>query len=322
MNKRQCNLIVIFVHSMLALFAANAPAQSYPSRQITFVAPYAIGSLTDTLQRVAVIEASKILGQTIVYESRPGANNRLSLTAIRNAPADGYTLAGVLDGLIVLQPLVDPAFKLQPVQDYMPVAVQIESALAFISSAARPYRDIDGLRAFAKANPGKLNMAVGIGGSSHVFAERIRAAMGIDFAIIGYKGSAQSYIDLAAGRIDLVLATDKSLVESGKLVALATTGRERWSSLPKVPTLTEAGVPVAGTLWLSVIAHKNTPPEIVARLNSAFSAAVRTPEFIKKIEGTGYAAMPAMAPDAIVAYIKSEMAAMEPVIRQAGIKLE
>lgn len=314
-------LAAVLVMSAPAALAQQAQPSTWPTRQITFIAPYAVGGGSDNLQRAAVIEAGKLLNQTIVYENRPGGNSRLGINAIKNAPADGYLITGALDGLLVVQPLVDASYKLQPMQDYLPVAMQFQSALAFIASGQKPFRDMAGLIAYARANPGKLNMAISIGGSSHVIAERIRNTGNIDITLIGYKGAAQSYVDLRAGRIDLVLASDKNLVD-GQLIALATTGKERWSSLPNVPTLSEAGVPVAQTLWFGVVARLGTPPDVVAKLNRAFSGAVRTPEFTKRAEGTGYTIMPAWNPDEITAFIKSEMTAMDPIIRKANIKLE
>lgn len=304
-----------------AAFPQPAPA-AWPTRQITFIAPYAVGGLSDTLQRAAVLEAARLIGQNIVYENRPGGNSRLGINAIRNAPADGYLVTGALDGLLVVQPLVDASYKLQPLQDYIPVAMQFQSALAFIASGQRPFRDLAGMLAFARANPGKLNMAIGIGASSHVIAERIRNAAGIDITLIGYKGAAQSYVDLRAGRIDLVLASDKTLVDSGQLVALATTGKERWPSLPNTPTLTEGGVPVAQSLWFGVVARTGTPPDVVAKLNKAFTGAVRAPDFTKRAEGTGFTIMPALGPEDMAGFIKAEMAAMDPIIKKANIKLE
>ena len=318
----KCFIGALIALPMAAMLAATAIAQSYPAKPITYIYPFPPGGPSETPLRAAVTEASAMLGQPIVFENRPGANSRLSVVAMRNAPADGYLIAAVIDGLLTSQPLLDPDFRFLPNRDYAPVALHVEATLRLMGPPSLPFKDIKSLVAYAKANPRKLNVAVTIGSSSHIIAERIREAAGIDMTMIGYKGSSQSYVDLMAGRVDLVVGSDKALVEAGKLVAFATTGRERWAGLPNVPSLTESGIPVVASLWYGAIVHPNTPPEIVARLNSVFTAAVRTPVFTKKLETSAFPPMAPLSSEGMASFIKSEMTMLEPIIRKAGIKME
>lgn len=321
-NGCKCFVAALLALPMACLVASGAGAQSYPSRPITYVYPFPPGGPSEAPLRVAASEASRLLGQPVLFENRPGANSRLSIVAMRNAPPDGYLISAVIDGVLTSQPLLDPDFKFLPIRDYAPVALQVEATLRMLGPTSLPFKDIKGLIEYARANPRKLNVAVTIGASSHIIAERIREAAGIEVTMVGYKGSSQSYVDLVAGRVDLVMGSDKALVDAGKLIALATTGRERWAGLPNVPTLVESGIPLVTSLWYGVIVHPNTPPEIVARLNSVFNAAVRTPAFNKRGDTSSYTAMAAVTPEGMAAFIRSEMAALEPVIRKAGIKME
>ncbi len=321
-NRFKCFIAALFALPMTGLIPLNASAQSWPSRPITYIYPFPPGGPSEAPLRAAATEASRLLGQPVVFENRPGANSRLSIVAMRNAPPDGYLISAVIDGVLTSQPLLDPEFKFQPLRDYAPVALQVEATLRLMGPTSLPFKDIKGLIDYAKANPRKLNVAVTIGSSSHIIAERIREAAGIEVTMVGYKGSSQSYVDLVAGRVDLVVGSDKALVDAGKLIALATTGRQRWAGLPNVPTLVESGIPVVTSLWYGVIAHPNTPPEIVAKLNNAFNAAVRTPAFNKRVETSAFTAMAALTPEGMAAFIRSEMTALEPVIRKAGIKME
>lgn len=307
---------------LLAALSSLAQGQAFPSRPVTYIYPFPPGGPSEIPLRAAAAEAANLLGQPVVFENRPGANSRLSVLAMRNAPADGHLVAAVIDGLLTSQPLMDPDFRFLPGRDYAPVVLHVEATLRLMGPPKLPFRDMRGLVAHARANPGKLNVAVTIGSSSHIIAERIREAAGIDLTMVGYKGSSQSYVDVMAGRVDLVVGSDKALVDSGKLVAFATTGRERWSGLPNVPTLMESGIPMSASLWYGAIVHPNTPPEIVARLNGVFNAAVRTPAFAKKLETSAFTAMPALNPEGVAGFIKAEMAALEPVIRKAGIKMD
>lgn len=291
---------------------------------MTIVLPFAPGSNTELSARAIGTAAGKVLGQTVIFENRTGANGRLGVSALQRAPLDGSLVAAAADGVLVSQPLADSSFKLEIDKDYVPIAFLFDSPLVLAAHPSVPFRDVKGLIAYAKANPRKLNFAVGNATSSHFLAEMFRQAAGIEVSMVPYKGAAQSVVDLLAGRVDLLFisTTVKPYIESGKLVGLATSGKERWSPFPTLPTVTEAGAPMGATVWFGLIAPPGTSRDVVSRLSSAFRAAARSAEVSALLDRYGFVSRPDMAPAEFAAYIRSELSAWGPVIRKSGIKLE
>ncbi len=308
--------------ALSALMAGHATAQAFPTRPITVIFPYTAGSGGDIIARAVSTEAGKLLGQPLVYENRPGANSRLGLTALNNAPGDGHVLNIVSDGVLVSQPIADPDFKMEAGKNYTPISVVFDGPLVLASHPSKPFRDMKGLAEYARANPGKLNFAVAAGAPSHFFAERLNRVMSIDITLIPYKGGAEAATATLAGQTDLVVSQSvKQMVDTGKLIALATTGRERWKVFPETPTLREAGVSFAASVWYPLIAPAGVSKEVAATLNSAFNRAAQSPEVLKKMTDIGLAPV-RMSPEEVTAFIKSELDAWGPIIRKAGIKLQ
>jgi len=296
-------------------------AQAFPSRPITMLFPFPAGTATEAAYRLINAEASKILGQPVVIEIRPGANARLGVTAVRNAPGDGYLLAIVNDSIVVSQPIADPGFKLESGKDYVPVGLQFEFPLALYARPTLPFRDLKGLIGYAKANPGKLNFATSP--TTQFPAELLRQAADIQVTYIPYKG-AEMMLDMAAGRIDATItgATGKPFVDSGKILALATTGNQRWEPFPNVPTLAEAGVPVEYTVWFGLVAAPGTSTVVIAKLNDAFNVAIKSPDVLKAFKSYGYvAASRATTSKEFSAFIQSQFGVWEPVIRKSGMRI-
>ena len=307
------------------LFSATAAAQTYPARAITFVYPYPPGSASDTAYRTIILEVSKRLGQTIVYENRPGAGGRVGLDLILKAAADGYTI-GMLNIVIgVSQPLIDPRFTIDPVKDYTPVVLAVESYLLMVARAGEPYRDFKGLLDYARSNPGKLNMSSpGPGTGAHLVLALLTSRSGATITHIPYKGTAPATQAILSGEVHLTLAdtTVKPFVDSGKLLALATTGAQRWASFPNVMTFDEAGLPgVHYSAWSGVIGPPGMPRPVVDRLNRAFIEAMVAPEVRSKLEGAGLASRGG-TPEDWTALIKAELGLWRPVISAANIKLD
>lgn len=309
---------------MCCVWAGLSLAQGYPNRPITFIFPYPSGAALEGLLRQLHVEVSKQLGQPIVFENRPGANTRLGINAIRQAKPDGYTLTFATDSILVHQPLADPEFKLEPGKDYVPVTFLTRNLLVFAANPAVPFRDVKGLIAYAKANPGKLNVGFGAGSPLHFAAEFFRQRAGIDVAMIPYRGTPDALTALLAGQVDLEFgsATFKPHVDSGKLVALATSGQERWDMFPSVPTLVESGVQMVQSTWGGVLAPANTPPDIVQKLYSAYNSALRLPEIAKRFQELAFIPDVNMSPNDFGALVKSETELWRPIIQKAGIKLQ
>ena len=232
------------------MFGTESSGQAYPtSRPITIAYQFGPGAF-DTMLRPLSTEVGKLLGQSVIFENRPGANGRLVLNSMKTAKPDGYYLGYPINGTLIHLPLADANFKLEVNKDYLPVAFVIETAQVLTAHPEVPFRDIKGMIAYAKANPNKLNVAVNLGGASHFIAELIKYTAGIDMAMIPYKSSQAGMLDLVSGRVQLAISsgTAKPFVDSGKLVAVATTAQQRWKAFPNQPTFSEAGLPIVSTV--------------------------------------------------------------------------
>lgn len=303
----------------------NAQAQTFPDRPIAFVYPYPPGSATEVAFRAIVQEASRRLGQPIVFENRSGAVGRIGFEHVLRSAPDGYTL-GLLNNILgVSLPLIDPKTYVEPGRDYTPVALTVESFLILVARGGEPYRDVRGLIEFARANPGKLNMATpGTGTGAHLVLALLGARAGANIAHIPYKGTAPATLAILSGEVNLTL-TDTSVrthVESGKLIALATTGAQRWASFPNVPTFEEQGLKgVVYGAWSGVMGPPGMPAAVVTRLNRAFAEALGAPEVKGRLDAAGLSGRGG-PPEEWTAKIRSELASWRPVIQGANIKLD
>jgi len=306
---------------MLVALGQNAAAQGFPSRPITVLFPYSGGTVIEQVYRAMNAEASKLLGQQVLLETRAGANGRLGVTALKNAPPDGYMMAVATDSILVTQPLADPDFKLALGKDYVPVGMQLDFPIVLFGNPALPFRDLKGLITYAKANPGKLNFAHTP--ATVVTLEMLRQLAGIAFTMIPYKGT-EYFLDMIAGRVDVSTggATGLPFVSSGKIVALATSGKQRWAIFPDAPTFTESGVPMVYAVWFGIVAPPGTPADVAARMSNAYAATIKLPAIQKIFETSGYLPSTYTTPKEFSEFIRSEINAQGPVIRKSGIKLQ
>ena len=313
----------------LAIFslmvATSAAAQAYPTRSITFIYPYPPGSASDNAYRGIVLETAKRLGQPIVYENRPGATGRIGVDLIQRAATDGYTIGMLNNVLGVSLPLIDPKTAIEPGRDYTPIVLAVESYLLMVARAGEPYRDLKGVLDYARANPGKLNMSTpGSATGAHLVLALLSARSGVNIAHIPYKGTAPATQAILAGEVNLTVTdtTVKPHVESGKLLALASTGAQRWASFPNVPTFEEQGIKgVTYSSWSGIIGPPGMPGAIVERLNRAFIEALGTADVKGKLDTAGLTARGG-TPEDWGTLVKADMALWRPVIVGANIKLD
>ena len=309
----------------LVLAISGAMAQTYPMRPLAFVYPYPPGSATEVAFRAIVQDAAKRLGQPIVFENRSGAVGRIGFEHVLRSPADGYTIGLLNNVLGVSLPLIDAKTFVEPGRDYTPIALAVESYLLLVARAGEPYRDVRGLVDYARSHPGKLNMATpGTGTGAHLVLALLGARAGANIAHIPYKGTAPATLAILSGEVNLTL-TDTSVrahVESGKLIALATTGMQRWASFPNVPTFDEQGLKgVSYGAWSGVIGPPGLPAPIAERLHRAFVDALSSPDVRARLEAAGLVARGG-APEEWAAQIRSELASWRPIVQGANIKPE
>lgn len=262
------------------LLATSAGAQTWPSRPIQIVVPYAPGGVVDFIGRTLGQRLSQQLGQPVVMDNRPGAGGMIGVEYTSRAPADGHSVV-VMDPAIVINPVLQEK-SLYQLKDLATVSVIGSSPLVLVVNPALAAADLAQLVQFAKANPGRLNFAsAGIGTTPHMAGELLKQRTGTDMTHVPYKGSGPAMADLAAGQVQWSFSSITAalpFIKDGRLRALATSGSKRSGALPDLPTLVEAGYPgFEVDLWLGVFAPVNTPAPIVARLNSEIRAALQDP---------------------------------------------
>ncbi len=318
----------IFARLMVAAVAMaasfQAAAQNYPTRPITMVYPFPPGG-SATPFTTLFTETGRILGQTMVVDFKPGAGSRLGVTEVMKAKPDGYTLAASTEGVLTLLPLTSDTFKVQPGKDYAALMQMIEYYFIVTSHSSLPFRDFQGLVAYAKANPGKLNFAgTEPGGTRYFLLERIKEVTGVDIVNVPYKSDQLSLPDRLSGitPIGLNPVGFKPQLDSGKMVALATTGPSRLRELPQVATLEESGYKgFTMASWFGLIAPAGTPPEIMNRLHAAFVAGLKAPEVVKLMDQYGFETR-GTTPQAFDARIKSDLQVNTPVVKRLGLKTD
>jgi tripartite-type tricarboxylate transporter receptor subunit TctC len=266
---------------LLVLVCGTANAQTWPTRSIQIVVPYAPGGVVDFIGRTLGQRLSQQVGQPVVIDNRPGAGGMIGVEYTARSAADGHTIV-VMDPAVVINPVLQEKPLYDFFRDLVTVAVIGSSPLVLTVNPTLPVSNVSQLVQFAKANPGKLNFAsAGIGTTPHMAGEMLKARAGIDMAHVPYKGAGPAMADLAAGQVQVGFSSITGalpFIKDGRLRGLATTGAKRSAALPELPTLIEAGYPdFEVDLWLGVFAPINTPSPVLRRLNSEIDAALKDP---------------------------------------------
>jgi tripartite-type tricarboxylate transporter receptor subunit TctC len=307
---------------LLALAPVLGQAQTYPTRPITFVVPYGPGGPADIYARFLGRKMQGSLGQFVV-ENRPGGGSVVGSTAVAQAAPDGYTLLVMSNTHTVNETLI-PKKPFELMRDFVAVAPINYSDLLLVVHPSVGVKDVKGLVALAKSQPGKLNYASsGPGTPYHMAGELFKALAGIDVVHIPHKGSDGARLSILSGQVQMMfdaITTMAQNARAGKVVALATSGRARSSVMPEVPTVAEAGVPgYEATIWLGVVAPKGTPKAVVERLNAEIGKVVASAE-VKEAWAKQGANPMVMSPAEFEQYMRADIAKWAKVIAQAGIK--
>jgi len=314
------------VAASLALVCGMAAAQTFPSKPIRLIVPYAPAGATDIIGRAAAIELSKTLGQPVTVDNRAGAGGNLgSEMAARSAP-DGYTMVVSASSLHGITPFLYSKLSYDPNKDLAPVIVLAGFANVLVVHPSVPANSVKDLTALAKAQPGKLTCASsGSGSTIHMSCEMYKHMLGLEITHVPYKGSGPAMIDLMSGQVSMMfdnIPSAISHVRSGKLRALATTGPKRAVSMPDLPTVIESGLPgYESTAWFGLAVPAGTPKDIIARLNADGQKATRSPEFIKRMTDLGYEIVGG-SPEQMAAMIQDEMKRWGPIVKASGAKVD
>jgi tripartite-type tricarboxylate transporter receptor subunit TctC len=302
-----------------------ARAQTYPARPVRVIVGQAAGSGSDTVARLIGQFLSERLGQQFVVENRPGAGGNIATEAVVRASADGHTLLLANAQNSINSTLYDK-LNFDFVRDIAPVAGVFHAPLVMEINPSVPAKSLPEFIAYAKANPGKINMASsGIGGPQHVAGELFKFMAGVDMVHVPYRGSTPALTDLLGGQVQVMFdATPSSLphIRAGKLHPLAVTTATRLEVLPEIPTVGDFVPGYEASAWLGFGAPKNTPATVVDRLNREINLAITDPTIKARLVDLGGLVLPSSSPAEFGKLISDDTAKWATVIRRANIKPE
>lgn len=317
-------LRLLFAILAIALASAGSVfAQAWPARPIKLIVGFAPGGVADVTARVVAQALADELGQPVVVDNRPSAGGIVAADAVAKAAPDGYTLLLMSNGNAVSASL----FKVLPydtLADFAPVSTLGFFDVAVVASGGSKLASMKDLVAYAKANPGKLNIGtINVGSTQNLSAEMFKSMAGLDATIVPYKGSPAVISALRANDVEVafeMLAPVIPQAKDGAVRILAVTSDRRHPSLPDVPTVAESGVPgYAASSWNAIAAPAKTPPAVVARLNEAIRKALVSPVVKDKLAAQGVAARPS-TPDEMRALVAGDIEKWRRVIERAKIE--
>ena len=305
------------------LAGTTADAQTYPTRPIQVIIPFAGGSASDVVTRILLDRAAKSIGQPFIIENRPGAGGNTGTLAAARATPDGYTLVGTGSGPAAANKTLYRDLGYDPQKDFELVAMIGVFPIVIVASAKLPVKTLSDMIAYAKERPNQLNYgSVGIGSSQHLAGAYFEQVVGIKLTHVPYRNIAQYAPDLIAGTVPLgfqwlpnVLAS----LNSGGAKALAVASKSRMAALPDVPTTAEAGLPnYQASGWFTMLAPRGTPQPIVAKLNQELNAALSDPAVRSRMTEQGAEAV-IFTPAELGKFMAAETIKWRDIITTAGI---
>jgi len=301
---------------------------TYPSKPVRYINPFPAGGATDTLARFLGERMRAILGQPVIIENVAGAAGSLGVGRAVRSPADGYTLS---IGTSTTHMLTGGLYALQfdLLKDLEPVILIGSEPLLIVGRKSLPADDLKGLMAYLKANPDKASVGIaGVGATGHLTGISFQKETGTKFQFVPYRGNAPAMQDLLAEQIDFMIEPSsnfKSLLGAGSVKPYAITGKTRLPSSPDIPTADEAGLPgFFASLWYGLWVPKDTPKDVVAKLNASMVQVLADPPVRKRFDelGIGITPLVQQSPEALRAYQKAEAERWWPIIKAANIKME
>lgn len=303
----------------------DARADSWPTRSVTWIVPFTPGGITDTTSRLVGQGLAARIGQQVVIENRPGAGGSIGTEAAARSAPDGHTILYGTQGTLAVNPVLYRTIRYDPQRDLIGVHGLTWTPNLVVANPNRPFRDMRGLVAHARAHPGEVTFATsGIGTGTHLAAELFQIVTSTRMTHVPYNGSAPALNDLASGRTDIMfdyVVSARPHIEAGRLRPLAITGRERLSTLPEVPTIAEAGFPEAESgSWSGIYAPAATPAAIVARMARELGAVLSDPRVRDTLGSTGGTPL-MLSGQALREHLAQEILRWREIIERAGIRL-
>jgi tripartite-type tricarboxylate transporter receptor subunit TctC len=307
-----------------ALVVRRAMGQAYPAKPLRWIVGFPPGGGADIISRIVAPWLSERLGVPVIVENKPGASTNISVQAVVNSPPDGYTLLFIAASAAVNATLFDKLpFSLM--RDIAPVSGLIDFPLVMVANPSLPAKSVAELIVHAKANPAKVSLAsFGTGTTSHVAGELFKIMTGIEMVHVPYRGGAPMIADLLAGQVEVgidVMTTALPHIRSGALRALGVGGKSRFPGLPEVPTIGETVAGYEANSWCGVGVPKDTPNDIIERLNREINAGLADPTLQARLANVATTPI-FFSPAEFGAYVAAEIGKWGKVIRMAGVKPE
>jgi len=305
---------------------AIATAQTYPTRPVRMIVPYAPGGVTDVYGRMTAHDMERVLGQSIVVDNRPGGGGGVGTGVAAKAAPDGYTMVLTSAGPLIILPTVQKDLPYDPYKDFVPIGQVFDSTMLLSVRTDSKIGTLRDLVEAAKARPGKLTYShPGAGSQTQLYVELFKAVAGIDLTSVPYKGELPAFTDFIAGRIDVTTGSYGTVlpyVKNGTVKILAQFGDARSPVLPDVPTAKESGFAgaVAGG-WAGLNAPTGTPAAAIGKLSESLVFAMKNREIREKLNETAYTAV-GSTPEAYGEFLKAEQAKWVPLLRKLNLKME
>ncbi len=313
------------VLATLLTLAQTASAQTYPTRPIHIVVPYAAGGITDILARALGRRLGEALGQPVVIDNRPGVNGQLGAEIVARAAPDGYTLLVTADTTFVMNPHIYAQHLYDPLVDFIPVSGLGISPQALVVHPSVPSNSVSELIAHVRAHPGMTYGTFGVGSSGHLNVVLLASLTGTQFTAVHYKGAAPALTDLIGGHIQMMIVSIGLVTQAwqtGQLKVLGFGSEKRVAQYPDVPTIAETLPGYAAGSWYGLAAPAGTPRAIVDKLSAETRRIFAEPEFRDKFLAPNFIFSIAGTPEDFAARIKADDAKWGKVIKEAGVKVE
>jgi tripartite-type tricarboxylate transporter receptor subunit TctC len=307
-------------------FPAHAAGQAYPEKPIRVILSVPAGATPDVTARLVTPGVSRLLGQQLVVDNRPGAGGMIGAEIASKATPDGYTLFISSPGALTILPHLRKHVPYDTLRDFIPISLISIGPFVLITHPSVPARTVKELIALAKAQPGKLNYAsAGNGTANHLAMELFKHMAGIDIVHVPYKGAPQAVTDVVAGHMNMMFNSIAPIVghiKAGRLRVLGIASAQRSAQLPDVPTISEAGLPgFEAVNWFGMFAPAKTPKRIIARLNEAVVKVVHTPEIQAQFLTLGADPVGSSAED-FAAFVRKDMEKYATIVKISGARVD
>ena len=323
-QRRLALLTIAATAAALSAPALSLAQQAYPSKPVRLVVPFAAGGTTSILARLLADRMAQGLGQPIVVDNRPGAGGNVGMEHVARSEPDGYTLLMGPIGMAI-NPALYAKMPFDPIKDLAPIGRYAGVPNLLVVHPAVPAKNVRELVDYAKAHPGKLNYASnGNGTSSHLAAEMLKSAAGIDISHVPYKGGGPAMQDLIGGQVHMLFDQIPAVlpqVEGGRVRALGVSSLQRSATAKDIPAISETLPGFDMTVWFGFLAPANTPQDIVKKLNHEMLKAIQVPDFQVQLAKMGVTPMPS-SPEEFRTFIASETLRWAQVVKSSGAKID